>query len=305
MFRIRPLSALALAAAVGVTACSESTSPDLVSLSSAFQTVPIGFNEVESSFAASSDGAGLPWRPERGRGAMGGHGGPGMGAFMGAGMGPAFIGGVAAGRGALRGPFGEANDGNCTFAASTGNVTCTNVTRNGLTITRVLTFKNASGATQERRDSTTDYARSVMTASGTVTRADGNITATVSHASDRTVTGLAYNSTLRTVNETSEGTESASGTTRDGAAFTSQREVTSSTVGLTIPVESGKPTFPTAGTVSRTMKVVMTVDGESKTSMRSEVITFNGTATATVTITHDGTTKTCSLPLPQGRPSCN
>jgi hypothetical protein len=52
------------------------------------------------------------------------------------------------------------------------------------------------------------------------------------------------------------------------------------------------------------MKVVMTSGGTTTTSTRREVITFNGTATATAVITQDGTTKTCSLPLPMGRPTC-
>jgi hypothetical protein len=34
------------------------------------------------------------------------------------------------------------------------------------------------------------------------------------------------------------------------------------------------------------------------------VITFNGTSTASITITENGSTKTCTLPLPHGRPSC-
>ena len=308
MSRIRPFAVMVAATIVGVaasaTACSDSTSPDQVSLSSAFQTVPVGFNEVESSFAAGGEGAALAWRPDRGRGAMGGHGGPGMGGFMGAGLGPAFIGGIAAGRGANRGPFGEANDSACSFSAGTGDVTCTVVTRNGLTVTHVQTFKDANGAAMDHRDSTTDYAHSVMTADGTLTRADGNMTVTVQNASDRTVSGLSFTSNLRTVNGTSAGRETASGTTRDGATFSSLRELSGATVGLRVPVDEGKPTYPTAGTVTRTMKVVMTVDGESRTSMRSEVITYNGSATATVTITHDGDTKTCSLPLPHGRPSC-
>jgi len=33
-------------------------------------------------------------------------------------------------------------------------------------------------------------------------------------------------------------------------------------------------------------------------------ITYNGSATATITITQDGTTKTCTLPLPHGMPVC-
>jgi hypothetical protein len=52
------------------------------------------------------------------------------------------------------------------------------------------------------------------------------------------------------------------------------------------------------------MKVVMTSGGTTTTSTRREVITFNGTATATLVLTHDGTSKTCTLPLPFGRPTC-
>ena len=37
---------------------------------------------------------------------------------------------------------------------------------------------------------------------------------------------------------------------------------------------------------------------------RREVITYNGSATANITITQDGTTKTCTLPLPHGMPVC-
>jgi hypothetical protein len=41
---------------------------------------------------------------------------------------------------------------------------------------------------------------------------------------------------------------------------------------------------------------------ESRT--RREVITFNGTSTASITITENGSTKTCTLPLPHGHPNC-
>ena len=43
----------------------------------------------------------------------------------------------------------------------------------------------------------------------------------------------------------------------------------------------------------------------STTKERREVVTYNGTATASLVITQDGTTKTCTLPLPHGKPSCS
>jgi hypothetical protein len=52
------------------------------------------------------------------------------------------------------------------------------------------------------------------------------------------------------------------------------------------------------------MAVSMTVDGATTTRSRREVLTYNGTATAQVTITENGTTKTCTMALPRGRPSC-
>ena len=301
MSRIRPLAIALTTTLVGVAACNDSTGPDLFSLGSAFTTAPAGFNEVSSSVASGDAAAGLPWQPERGHG--GPRGGPGMGGFMGGNMDINFLGGIAAGRGPGHGPFATGDASNCAFSAATGDVTCASVTRGGLTITRVLTFKTANGTAQATHDSTTNSARARMTANGTVQRRD-SVTATVQNSSDRTVTGLAVGSTLRTVNGTAQGLENSSGKTRDGKAFTAVRTMGDTTSGLTIPVVSGRPTYPSAGTVVRSMKVVMTVDGTARTSLRREVITYNGSATATLVITHDGTTKTCSLPLPVGRPTC-
>jgi hypothetical protein len=72
-----------------------------------------------------------------------------------------------------------------------------------------------------------------------------------------------------------------------------------------IPLESGRPTYPTAGRVIRAMHSSVTIAGGSPTVHdRREVITYDGSATATITITQDGTTKTCTLPLPHGIPVC-
>jgi hypothetical protein len=87
--------------------------------------------------------------------------------------------------------------------------------------------------------------------------------------------------------------------------FTATRLVGDTTTGLIIPISSGKPTYPTAGKVVRQMKATVTVSGTTTTRERREVITYDGSATATLVITTDGTTKTCKLPLPRGEPSCN
>lgn len=312
MSRMRPLAIALTTTLVGLAACNDATGPDQLTLGAAFSTAPAGFNEVSSSVAGGDAEAGLPWQPAHGRGGpMGGRGmgapgigGPGMGGFMGGGMDINFLGGVGPGRGPDRGPFATGDASNCTFSAATGDVTCAPVTRGGMTITRVLTFKTANGTAQATHDSTTNSVRTRMTANGTVQRRD-SVTATVANSSDRTVTGTAAGSTLRTVNGTAQGAENASGRTRDGKSFTATRTMGDTTSGLTIPVENGRPTYPTAGSVTRSMKVVMTVDGTTKTSIRREVITYNGSANATLVITHDGTTKTCTLPLPVGRPSCS
>jgi len=307
MSRMRPLTIALTTTLVGLAACNDTTSPDeFMTLGSAFTTTTAGFNEVTSSFAADGASGDLPWHPEHGRGGprmMGGPGGPGMRGFMGAGMDVNFLGGVAFGRGPDRGPFAARDTTGCVFSAASGDITCGPYTRGGLTVTRILTYKTLAGTAQSRLDSTTHSVRTQVSANGTVRRRD-SVTATVRNSSDRTVTGLEAGSTLRTVNGTAKGEESATGTTRDGVAFTAQRTVGDTTTGLKIPLENGRPTYPTAGTVVRVMRAVMTVDGNTRTSSRREVITYNGTATASLVITHDGTTKTCSLPLPVGRPVC-
>ena len=298
--------AFAVTSLVALAACNDGTGPQADFTSSAFTSTIAGFNEVSSSFAGTGDAsmAGLPWQPEHGMGGRGssGPGGPGMGGFMGGGMDANFLGAIASGRGPDRGPFARTDDlSGCTLNGA--DLVCPPATRNGLTITRTLTIKNAAGATMSKIDSTTNSVRSQTTAAGTVQRRD-SVTAVVSNSSDRTVTGLAVGSTVRTVNGKARGTENSTGKTRDGVAFTASRAMGDTTTGLTIPIASGKPTFPTAGTVIRGMLVTMTSGGKTTSSTRREVITSNGSATATAVITQDGTTKTCSLPLPFGRPVC-
>jgi hypothetical protein len=302
------------AVAVSLVACNEATSPasNEVMVDAAFLTTPAGFNEVNSSFAP--EGApNLAFMPgmERGpglagprgpRGGFGMMGGPG-GGVMGGGLHLDFVGGVPFGRGPRHGPLAQHNDNaNCTFSSTTGDITCTN-TRNGLTITRLLTYKTADGTAQQAPNDETFSARSRISVEGTVTRRVG-ATSTIEHESDRTVTGLDAASTQRTVNGEAAGSESTTGTNREGKAFTALRVVGDTVVGVVIPLEEGRPTYPTAGTITRSITATITIDGTATERTRREVITFNGSNTATVVITVNGESKTCTLPLPRGRMVC-
>ncbi|NCW44046.1 MAG: hypothetical protein EBV77_00855 [Gemmatimonadaceae bacterium] len=198
-------------------------------------------------------------------------------------------------------------DASCTVA--NGDVTCTRTT-NGLTAVTIYTIKNAAGVSQSKVDSlTTNSVRTRTTVTGTTTRGrdGGSVSATVSVTSDRTVTGLAPSSTQRTVNGTSRGSENSSGTNRDGQAFTAVRLSADTTTNLVVPVSSTTtaPPIPKSGKVIRYMKVTSTVAGSTATTKeRREVIEYDGSATAKVTITENGTTKSCTMSLPGGRPNC-
>ncbi len=73
-----------------------------------------------------------------------------------------------------------------------------------------------------------------------------------------------------------------------------------------VAASSATATYPTAGTVVRSMQATLAYQGgTSATSSRREVLTYDGSATAKLVITEDGTTRNCTVPLPHGRPTCN
>jgi hypothetical protein len=310
MKRILPV----IAAVMLVAACADSNSPgDLESVAAAFQTVPLGFENAQHSFAGSGDNQ---WKPEgRGpggreggghRGPGGGDRGPGFGLFMGGGLHGLFMGdGFGIGFGHGRGE--PSLIGVCTFDGASGRINCDPVTRNGLTVTKSAAYADAAGTAQSAFDETTTDRMNVrVTVTGTTTRPRDRATSTVDAASDRTVSGLAVASTERKVDGTSRATENIAGTDSTGA-YTAVRVAGDTTVGIVIPKAStaSDRTYPTAGSVTRSMQVTLTRAGAAPVvSSRREVITFDGSTTARVVITQDGTTKNCTLPLPRGRITC-
>jgi hypothetical protein len=274
----------------------------------ALVAAPISFDQISTSFIGSSneqDG----FMPSGGPDLNGGHHdggfGPGWGAFMGGGIGEGWIGGIALGGGFGHGPFGDFDeDDACAFSTTTNRLDCGPETHGGLTLTRSFSFLDAAGAAQQQFvRGTTNTVNVQRTVSGTRHHHE-TATSTVSSSSDLTVTGLASGSTERTVNAKAAGTETTTGT-KDGVAFTATRIAGDTTTGLIIPIQDSRPTFPTAGTIIRAMQATITHDGEApSTSSRREVVTFDGTSTATVVITQDGVTKNCTKPLPHGPLSC-
>jgi hypothetical protein len=259
---------------------------------------------------------------------------------MGGGLHDAFAGNISfSGKSGIRGPF--AGGLSCTtssFDASTGRVVCADVTNNGVTTSRSAKYTTAAGAVQQAFDTLTTntvnvqskvagtivYNRAADSAStgdkgkdcwgrgrGSAGRLLGDtstvLTAstTISSTSDRTVAGLASGSAQRTVNGTSAGQESTTGTSSRGS-FTASRVVGDTTSGLIIPVVTGTKSYPTAGTVIRSIKATLTYTGEAAVSLvRREVITYDGSATARIVITSNGVTQNCTRALPHGALTCS
>jgi hypothetical protein len=317
-----------LVSAVGcIDSTTQSSAAETALLDVAFRTSAPGYDSLSSSYSA--EGFTGVFGP-RHRGGPGGSGDAlGKNELMGGGMRGEFSGDVGMGPGIGRGPFGEHfSTSTCTaFSAATGVVTCTPIVRDSLTINRTFKFSTAAGVAQAARDTiTTDRIETTRSVTGTTTftpsRRGGfgrgfgppgsdslrpDITTartTVSSSSTRVTTGLASGSTKRTVNGASSGRETSEGTTSSGA-FTSVRVMGDTTSGLVIPVVASGFPYPTAGTVIRSMQATVTYAGGTPiSSSRREVITYDGSTTAKISITKDGETKACTLALPRGRPVC-
>jgi len=213
------------------------------------------------------------------------------------------------------------------YSATSGRVECAAVVHHGLTIVRSAQYKDANGNVQQARDTaTTNSINTLTTVSGTAVfdgrrghHDDGDHdtsptsgsdashpadTTTVALSSDRTVTGLASGSSSRTVNAKSAGTETTKGTDSTGH-FTVVRVAGDTITALVIPVTATGGSYPTSGTIVRSMQAMLTYDGAAPTTtQRREVITFDGSTTAKMVVTKNGVTQNCTIPLPHGRPTC-
>jgi hypothetical protein len=305
-------------------------------LSAALSSVPVGYGDLSTSYVgtggASAASAGL-WIGGGHEASFNRHD------LMGGGLHEAFAGGIGfAGKAGNRGPFGGGVACAPTFDAATGRVVCADETHHGVTTSRSAQYKDASGAVQEAFDTlTTNSVNLQSTVSGTIVydRAADSSTAsdrgkdcwgrgrgpggrllgdtstiltattTLSSSSNRTVTGLAQGSTQRTVNGASAGQESTTGTSSRGT-FTATRVVGDTTTAVVVPVVTGTRSYPTAGIVIRSIRATLKYASEDAVTLaRREVVTYDGSATAKIAITENGTTKNCTRALPHGVLSCS
>lgn len=281
-FSILAVGALLLSAA----ACSDTSSLSdrafaSTDLAASFDFTPNGFSDTENSFAGADSTWGAHGEDHRGpggdhgRGRGRGHGGPGIGLghLMGGGLHDLF-------RGVGFGP-GDGRGGHCK-----------DETHGGLTISCTRTYNADSTALT-----------TAITVKGTITRRDSSVT-TVDNASTRTIGGL--KSSSRTVDGAALGSETTVGKDTTGA-FTVKRLVgdTIKAVVIPVPTDGLRKPYPTAGSIIRQHSITVTRASGTTSSTRREVIEYDGSSTAKVTITQDGTTKSCTVELPHGKLTCS
>ena len=303
---------LVTGAGLVAAACSDSATTPVTSAlaASALATAPISFDQINTSFVGNSDtNSGFAPGGDHFEGEDSDHHrNPGWTGLMGGGIADVFRGRILFGLGFGRGPFGDLRDGsNCAFSSTDNRVDCLAMTRRGLTITRSFSYLDASGAVQQAFDTaTTNTVNAQTTVTGIRVHHEAADTSTVNSKSDITVGGLASGSRERTVNGTASGTENTVGTNEDRVHFAATRVAGDTVSGVIIPIQNGRPTYPTAGSIVRSMQATVTLSGQTPTtSSRREVITFDGTSTAQIAVTQDGTTKTGTLSLIGEGVSCH
>lgn len=176
----------------------------------------------------------------------------------------------------------------------------------GMTVTRTVTFYDAAGAKQERYDSLTT-ARVVtdekVTSSSTMTVNGNQRSMTMEAIHHAEVSGLAGCETQVTLNANGTSKVTMAGT-RDGKTTTTTVTASDLTKDLVVPVPRARGAWPKSGTVAHDRAVSATDGARSAAHSYREVTTFDGSATAKVTITVNGTTKSCTRALDTGRLSC-
>ena len=178
-------------------------------------------------------------------------------------------------------PGGPGNVAGCGFGG--GRFNCPPNSANGLTITRVVTFFDALGGTQDGYDAaTTAEMRIDATLEGDVSR--GPWTATTFRHRLFEITGLLGTETQRTVNGTGEVELSRSRHSNSNgngtAGPTRQYDIEGTIVwdDVVMPVRGpGVAPWPLSGTTTRNYTITRLVDGAEVVTTRIVIINFDGT----------------------------
>jgi len=204
----------------------------------------------------------------------------------------------------------SAGSGPCTFDDTTGQFSCPDVTRDGVTFTRTFAFFDASGNPQSKFDPATTASTKLDTsAKGTIT--GRNQTTTIDRTGEMITSGLAGAETSHTLNGTEQGTVVTVSTGRDGTQTTVSTTIADSTNSLVVPVPSkdnhgGGPggRFPLSGSQTHSTTTTTTHGSDTQTNSFSRTETFDGTSVVRVDITKNGTTQHCTIDLEHGTNTC-
>jgi hypothetical protein len=196
----------------------------------------------------------------------------------------------------------------CPFDEASGRHLCPTVTLEGLTWTRSYALLDADAQPmQHYSPSLTAAIDARWTMDGTVsgTRGDAAWTATVHHARDYTVSGLAGAETSRTWNGTGTSADTA---THTGPNRTRHYGMTGAhtATNVVFALPHAEHPYPQSGTIQRTLSGTATVSGAQQVTRsvtRTVRVTFDGDETARLEVVGPERTLTCTLELATGQVS--
>ena len=199
---------------------------------------------------------------------------------------PVFFVALPIGAGPVLGPgSGDLNPASCTYNSSTQRLECPVVTRaSSLTVTRSYAFWDANNVSQNQYDALLTAKANIQThISGE--RSGEYWSGSIDRTRDMTVTGLLGTETQRTWNGTGTSTVTRSRHTESGEERSYDVSCTLTVVNVVVPVPNGDQRFPISGTIAHHCTITFVGgprDGQSVE--RTATVSFNGTATATVTV---------------------
>lgn len=200
-------------------------------------------------------------------------------------------------------PLSTAEHGSCTFSSATGRSTCPDLTRGGITISRSFALYDAANTPQPTRGPTTVKINTQVWARGVVTSERSKVT--IDRKSDLTATGIQIGSPSKTLNGTEQGSSAMEHQTTRGKV-TSTLVFGDTTINLVLPQGDLIRRWPLSGTVIRSHSGTRTTEGQAGSSPISyrAVLVYDGSNTVKITITANGTTRTCVRNLETRAHSC-
>lgn len=179
---------------------------------------------------------------------------------------------------------GDLNPANCTYNSSTQRLDCPSTTRGSLTVTRSYAFWDANNVSQNAYDAQLTAKANIQTRI-VGERSGESWSGSVDRSRDMTVTGLAGDETQRTWNGSGTSAVTRSRHNDSGDERSYDLNCTLTVTNAVVPVPRSDERFPLSGTITHHC-VISFVGGprDGQTAERTATVTFNGTATATVTV---------------------